>query len=172
MTADLSILNHIRIATPCSAKWESMAGDERTRFCGSCRKHVYNIASMTAEEAASLIHAREGNLCARLFQRADGTVMTSDCPGGIRGIWSGTQRLAAAISVVAVLFMGAFLLPNVVRGDPDGGSGRGPIVQRATALWDDLLVWMGIRNRIPFAGSVCVLPPPPAESSGQETQAE
>jgi hypothetical protein len=35
---------------------------------------------MTAAEAAALIAGREGRLCARLFRRADGTVITADCP--------------------------------------------------------------------------------------------
>ena len=45
---------------------------------------VYNVASMTRDEAESLIYQAEGEVCMRLYRRADGTVLTSDCPVGAR----------------------------------------------------------------------------------------
>jgi hypothetical protein len=78
----LKILSDIRIASPCPAKWDAMNGDERARHCGSCEKTVYNISTLTADEAAELIAAHEGKLCVRMFRRSDGTVITRDCPVG------------------------------------------------------------------------------------------
>ena len=33
-------LDNIRIASPCSANWDEMFGDERKRFCGDCKLNV------------------------------------------------------------------------------------------------------------------------------------
>jgi len=74
-------LNQIKIASPCTESWAAMEGDERQRFCKVCRKNVYNLSAMTADEANALL-ASHSDLCVRYFRRKDGTVMTSDCPVG------------------------------------------------------------------------------------------
>jgi hypothetical protein len=78
----LDLLDSVTIASPCPAVWDAMQGDDRSRFCSTCQKNVYNFASMTAEEATALIVAREGKLCGRVYHRKDGTVLTADCPVG------------------------------------------------------------------------------------------
>lgn len=75
----MTILDEIRVSTPCREDWDEMSGDDRVRSCSACSRSVYNIAAMTAAEAAALIAGREGRLCARIIRRADGTVITSDC---------------------------------------------------------------------------------------------
>jgi hypothetical protein len=45
----LTILDNIRIATPCQANWDEMPGDERIRFCSACSRSVYNIAALVSE---------------------------------------------------------------------------------------------------------------------------
>lgn len=77
-------VDSIRIASPCKVGWESMEGDERVRFCGACRLHVYNLAEMDVEEAAELISGESPEVCVRLYRRRDGTVLTRDCPVGRR----------------------------------------------------------------------------------------
>jgi hypothetical protein len=61
-----------------------MVGDDRVRFCGQCEKNVYNLSAMPRDEAEALLAAREGKMCVRLYKREDGTVMTSDCPVGVK----------------------------------------------------------------------------------------
>jgi len=80
----LPLLESIRIASPCKADWDEMIGDDQVRFCVHCQKDVYNLSGMAREEAEQLVRDREGNICVRLYRRADGTVMTSDCPVGVR----------------------------------------------------------------------------------------
>lgn len=81
MKRPLELLNDIRIASPCSADWDTMAGGERVRHCDECKQSVFDISQMTALEAAALLTAG-GHVCVRLYRRADGTVLTSDCPVG------------------------------------------------------------------------------------------
>src|SRR3569833_3413671 len=76
--AKLPILDNIRVATPCSADWNDMVGDERVRHCGKCDKDVFNLSQMTREDAEALLQEKQGNLCARYYQRADGTNQTSN----------------------------------------------------------------------------------------------
>lgn len=95
MKADDAI-NRMRIASPCSVGWENMRGDERVRFCRECQLHVYNISEMTSREVSALIASTEGRICARLYKRADGTVLTKDCPVGLRAVRRRASRIAGA----------------------------------------------------------------------------
>ena len=115
---------------------------------------------MTADEAVQLIHGREGNLCGRLFRRADGTVLTSDCPVGVRAVWHRTKQLVVACAAAVLIGVGGMMLPKIVPAQSSWPSSTGgPVVQQARALWDDLLVWAGIRKRIAVMGGC---PPQPA----------
>ncbi|WP_123580305.1 hypothetical protein [Abditibacterium utsteinense] len=76
-------LEAIHIASPCRADWEQMRGDDRVRHCKACAKNVYNLSTMTREQAKRLISEKEGDLCVQLHRRADGTVITSDCTVGV-----------------------------------------------------------------------------------------
>jgi hypothetical protein len=95
-------LNQIRIASPCTASWDEMRGDDTVRFCGHCNLDVYNLSSMTAPEAAAFLGARHGRTCVRLYKRRDGTVITRDCPVGVRARLRKMSR-AAGLALTAVL---------------------------------------------------------------------
>lgn len=106
-----SPLNNIKIASPCSADWDMMYGDERKRFCGDCKLNVYNLSGMSKDEAESLITNFEGRLCVRFHQRADGTVITKDCPVGWAKIKQRTRLYAtAALSLIMALLTGVFFV--------------------------------------------------------------
>ncbi|WP_437653012.1 hypothetical protein [Sorangium sp. So ce1182] len=79
----LPLLDSLRVASPCNASWDEMAGDDRVRFCQRCEKNVYNLSEMPRDEAERLVRAAAGEMCVRLYQRADGTVLTADCPVGV-----------------------------------------------------------------------------------------
>jgi hypothetical protein len=88
-----------------------MRGDDRTRYCAACSKHVYNVSDLTADEAVALIRENEGHLCVRLYRRKDGSVLTADCPVGIRSsVRRRLIRLATAgVVVIAMLRSGIWL---------------------------------------------------------------
>ena len=93
-------LEDIRIAKPCRADWNAMTGDDRARFCGSCHKNVYDLSRMSRPEAEDLIRQHEGDVCLRLHRRADGTVITSDCPVGMRAARRPFFALAAGFAAL------------------------------------------------------------------------
>jgi hypothetical protein len=45
-TVPPSLLDRIRIASPCKVSWDEMAGDDRVRFCGHCAKDVYDLSAL------------------------------------------------------------------------------------------------------------------------------
>lgn len=100
-----SPLDNLYIASPCHASWENMSGSDRARFCGECRKNVYNISAMTRAEAESLLSNARGEVCVRYYQRADGTVMTQDCPVGVLTM---RQRFVRRVSAVAASIIALF----------------------------------------------------------------
>ncbi len=91
------MLKNIRIASPCSADWNQMVGDDRVRHCQACNLNVYNFAAFTEQEIHTLLANREGRLCGRLFQRKDGTVLTQNCPVGVRAVVRRISRIAGAL---------------------------------------------------------------------------
>jgi hypothetical protein len=93
----LDILDNIRVASPCPASWEKMSGDDRVRHCQLCQLNVYNLSEMTRAEAERLIISREGRLCVRFYRRADGTILTRDCPRGWRALTARVSRVAGAV---------------------------------------------------------------------------
>jgi len=96
MSQKTDLLNSLRVASPCHVSWDDMTGDERVRFCSSCRLNVYNFADMTSEEVKGLIAKSEGRICGRLYRRTDGTVLTRDCPTGLRAVRRRVRRIAGA----------------------------------------------------------------------------
>ena len=89
-------LNTIKIATPCKADWEKMEGDDRVRHCQQCNLNVFNISEMSQKEAHELIQNKTGRLCIQMYRRKDGTVITNDCPVGLRRLKKAYQRCAVA----------------------------------------------------------------------------
>jgi hypothetical protein len=145
----LTILEDIRFATPCTASWNEMPGDDRVRWCPACSRAVYNIAAMTSTEAAALIANREGRLCARLFRRDDGTVVTSDCPAvaieapPVFGPKSRLRRTKAlAIVLVALLLVWS---GTSAREAPPPGAG---------VSWEDWVHWAAVTLGLRLAPSV------------------
>ncbi len=89
----------LEIASPCSALWSEMTGDDRSRFCQSCQLTVHNLSAMTTDDAQALLtKAQEADkrVCVRFYQREDGTVMTQDCSVGVE--LSLRQRVAQRVS--------------------------------------------------------------------------
>lgn len=73
-----TILERIRIPSPCSADWDEMTGNEKVRFCQHCSKHVNNLSEMTRKQALELVARSHGRLCVRYYRRPDGRVQTTD----------------------------------------------------------------------------------------------
>ena len=100
-----SSLNNVTVAAPCPADWDSMIGSERTRFCRQCELNVYNLSAMSRHEAESLIARSEGRLCVRFYRRKDGSIITQDCPVGLRALKQRASRIKRAVAASVLGFL-------------------------------------------------------------------
>lgn len=102
-------LDGIRIASPCAANWSEMFGDERKRYCAECKLNVYNLSEMTRTEAENFLINSEGRVCLQIFRRADGTVLTRDCPVGWRALKKKVSQTATAAFALTMGIFGGIL---------------------------------------------------------------
>ncbi len=107
-------LDHVRIAAPCKADWDSMFGDERVRFCGQCNLNVYNLSEMTKSDAELLVARTEGRLCVRFYRRTDGSILTRNCPEGLRALKRRLSRVASAVGTALVSFLAGLGFHGIV----------------------------------------------------------
>lgn len=163
-------LDDIQVAAPCPADWNDMVGSDKVRFCASCQKNVFNLSGMKRDEAIELLRATEGRVCVRFYRRADGTVLTEDCPVGVALLLRRAKRAtyaAAAVSLGAVAAMLAML------GGAFGGGAR-RACERVEAVKQGIEAVtpgpvsppqpiMGAPPPVPLTGEVAVPPPGPVE---------
>ncbi|HEY1550762.1 MAG TPA: hypothetical protein VGG28_23190 [Kofleriaceae bacterium] len=114
-------LANVRIASPCKQRWDDMVGDDRVRVCAGCERPVFNLSEMTRADAEAVLATRGLTPCMRFYRRADGTMMTSDCPTRPRG-----HRLAvAAAGATLALAAPAIADPPQAAPAADGSAGSG-----------------------------------------------
>jgi hypothetical protein len=153
-------LSQIKVASPCRAPWDQMTGNDRARFCSYCQKNVYNLSALSRAEITALIQEKEGKLCARFYRRSDGTLLTADCPIGLRRL---TRRLYGLKVAAAGMLLAAGTVLLITRNDPVP---RSP--GRLSRLWTEAVWtvkgWLGLQPVI--LGDVCV-PVPSAQPTSQ-----
>lgn len=112
MTKFTNPLNNIKIASPCSADWNEMIGSERKRFCGDCKLNVYNLSGMSQTEAENLLLDSEGPLCVRFYRRADGSILTKECPVGWQAIKRRVSKTTTAFASLVFAALSGVGLAN------------------------------------------------------------
>ncbi len=167
MKTEIKFLDRVEIATPCHADWDKMEGDERARHCQDCRLNVYNLSDMSRKEAEELVRKNEGHrLCVRFYRRNDGTIITDNCPVGVRRLrnlaiakWA---ALASAVSAMlyfpiakAMSFVGVQNSPAILKGN------RALIGDIAEPFVPPTLV------NLPIAGKIAIQPLPQTPSVRQ-----
>jgi hypothetical protein len=130
----LPLLRQVRVASPCKERWDDMTGDEHVRFCGRCEKNVYDLSSLSADQAESLLRERGESMCVRFYRRSDGTVLTSDCPVGERKrfwrrVTAGAMAGAAAAGLTMVALGGGYQQGEMVMGGMEPMMGQTVIVE-------------------------------------------
>lgn len=121
-------LDHVKVAAPCPADWEKMGGDDRVRFCSQCNLNVYNLSGMTKAAAETLLANAEGRVCVRYYRRADGSILTADCPVGVRALGRRVARAAGAALSAAIGFGAGLGLYSVASNDKAGPVGPGAVM--------------------------------------------
>lgn len=127
-----SPLDDLRVASPCPANWDEMYGNERKRFCASCKLNVYNLSQMTKAEAEQFLINSEGRVCVRFYRRADGTILTENCPVGWQAVKRRVSRVATAAFSVVAGFFGGLTAFSLFRPDP-------PVTMGSIAITDAVI---------------------------------
>lgn len=99
------LLADIYIASPCNAVWDAMQGTDRVRNCGDCHRKVFNLSDMSRAEAQQFLKDNGTSQCLIFYRRTDGTIMTDDCPIGLRKIRDAARR----IRQIAAIVLGALI---------------------------------------------------------------
>lgn len=111
--AGTRFLDNIMIAAPCTADWNSMEGDDKVRFCNLCELNVFNLSGMSDKDAEALLRSKSADpssrLCIALYRRADGTIITDNCPVGLRKIRDRMLKLKENGNVLARIAAGLAL---------------------------------------------------------------
>jgi len=109
-SVSLPMLSRVQIAAPCHARWEDMTGDERSRHCAECNLKVHNVAGLSESEAEALLRAafdddgtQRERLCMRIYRRADGTILTAQCPVGLGVLRARARRTAVRVAAAVGL---------------------------------------------------------------------
>jgi hypothetical protein len=107
-------LDQVRIAEPCPKTWDALVGDDHSRYCAHCDRHVHNLSALSADEAQRLICASAGRLCIAYIPNEAGRVTTLEYakPKRPRYGW----RLVAALGGFGALASG--LVAAVYRPKP------------------------------------------------------
>lgn len=178
------VLRSIRIASPCRAEWDQMTltseegwgleqGPNRgaVRFCGTCRKAVYDLSAMTAAEAVATVQRQEETFCIRLFRRPDGTVIHRDCLRGVTRVAKRLARTGVMLLCVAGIGLASWLVPHLLL---NGSPMSGRIQNGWHALIGELRTMIGISRPNPPVMGGCAPPPivpaVPAGSAAAETE--
>jgi hypothetical protein len=101
-------LDNLMIAAPCDVDWDEMVGGDTVRKCSECRLNVYNIENLTSKEAQDLLNsdlAQSGRLCVQIYRRADGTLLTKDCPKGVAKIRAFSSRIWRSVAAALAAFL-------------------------------------------------------------------
>lgn len=128
-----TILDRILIAAPCTASWDEMSGDDKVRFCNLCQLNVYNAREFTKAELTDLLSAEGKKPCLRLFRRSDGTIITENCPIGLRKLRNTFRTCARLVASCAAAFLSVIGVaanpaPNVNQPRDTNGSPVEPTI--------------------------------------------
>jgi hypothetical protein len=88
------------IANPCSEQWQQMSGTNVGRHCQSCNKTVHNLAALTPSQIERLVYETNGELCARITRRQDGSLV-------MRERFLPTAATAALLTLVSMPVLAA-----------------------------------------------------------------
>jgi hypothetical protein len=122
----LPVLDSLRVASPCEVSWDAMVGNGRVRHCAKCSKEVFNISNMSRSDAELFLldRAGAGGACVTFYRRSDGTILTPDCPVGVRI----RRRADAVVAVVTAAFLGALAVVGL------GGKVGTPVASAETGF--------------------------------------
>lgn len=101
-------LQAIKIATPCHVPITEMEDRGSFFHCHECQLNVYHFSTLSNDQIADLLNQNHERLCVGMFKREDGTIITKDCPLGLKdvGLVYRRQGFLRALAFLFALFIG------------------------------------------------------------------
>jgi hypothetical protein len=92
---------------------------------------------MSGREIADLIRETEGRRCIRFYRRKDGTLLTQDCPVGVR---KARRRAMGALAAMASMIFGGIGWGMLDRNEADfaGAAGEFPLEMGEMVMVEDI----------------------------------
>ncbi|MDX2108402.1 MAG: hypothetical protein SFY67_18560 [Candidatus Melainabacteria bacterium] len=150
-------LSKVTLEKPCSQNWDEMVGDERERFCNKCSLNVYNLSSMTRDEAEEFLQVRnDGSVCLNYTSDAEGKVITDNVPRSLRPLRDRLQPILRVVSSFVAAF-GLFATSVFAQEQRLGGKPCVPTKNQNTQ-----------QQTVPMLGS----PPVPSQAAQEAMNAE
>src|SRR5688572_29715324 len=87
--------NDLTVASPCTADWDSMIGNDQVRFCEHCNLKVHNLSLMTRNQAELLVARSNGRLCVRYHHDSAGQMLALPVRHKLHRIGRRVSRIAA-----------------------------------------------------------------------------
>jgi hypothetical protein len=112
------VLDRVSIARPCASDWNQMAGDGQTRFCSACNKKVHDFSKMSRQQAARIVIASCGKLCARITRDGNGSIISLEPSPTIRTTGTRPSPLVAAVLGVTLTVGGVAPATAARAGSP------------------------------------------------------
>jgi hypothetical protein len=179
-TLSLSVLDQVRIASPCPVKWEDMRGDERARHCDQCDLKVHNISELTRGEAEAYLSGVAAEMgagrrvCLGFYRRADGTILTKDCPVGLAAVRAALARRWSRFAALVALVFSAVITLGRGRTEESGLKTMEPFAGIARAL-NPVAPFLGPmvrqqRRPVMFLGGACLMPVSPVKAPATKTK--
>lgn len=145
---DVLTRDDLPIETPCGVDFSKMTRKEATkRFCGDCKKHVHDLASMTEGEACAVLSsASTEGLCIRYVADGSGQLLfLPDVP--VESLTARRRaRMAASVMAAAVSFAGC------------GATAEEPVATAGYPVQEPLITQPRFTPPVVMMG---YLPPPP-----------
>ena len=174
----LPLLERARVASPCPMKWDDLTptAEEAIRHCQACGLNVHNFADLSTREAERLLQraAETGErLCGVLWRRADGTIITKNCPVG----WRAARQRAVRAASRAAAAIGMLLTGGLLLGAQRDGRSAALARLRSLEPFRTVSEWISptpappptpppLPGSIIVVGDICVTPPPAHEQNG------
>lgn len=112
-----SILDRVRVVSPCGESWNEMRGNDEVRFCSHCAKSVHNLSEMTRRDAEHLVAKSNGRICIRYATRADRKILTTSDFRSLHKITRRASRIAASAFTATLAITSAAAQTSVARDE-------------------------------------------------------
>ncbi|MCA9801805.1 MAG: hypothetical protein KC777_07445 [Cyanobacteria bacterium HKST-UBA02] len=119
-------LDDLILAFRCPVKFESMAGDDVTRFCQKCSLNVHNLSARSRREASHLLES--GDICVHFEVDPSGRIRTDDT-GLLFTLSQGFRNFHSRLVVYSSLFL-AFLTASSLPARAEPSADEQPLAAK------------------------------------------